>query len=170
MKYGQQFKADYSKWEIPKLYDELISAFANNKELLEYRIEVLFDGENANEDRLAREAFDIFMNDLLLKTFDGREQYVPVISPEMTEDDYQLIGSIMYLFFINFGIFPIQLAQKSLIHIFGNTLSPSILLSSFFTTISNLQEGRKSSFRSLSGDFIWEIVGHWCPFYLWNKI
>ena len=108
--------------------------------MLEYRIEILFDGENANEDRLAREAFDIFMNDLLLKTFDGREQYVPVISPEMTEDDYQLIGSIMYLFFINFGIFPIQLAQKSLIHIFGNTLSPSILLSSFFTTISKRKE------------------------------
>ena len=42
--------------------------------------------------------------------------------------------------------------------------------SSVIVLHNNLQEGRKSSFRILSGDFIWEIVGHWCPFYLWNKI
>ena len=55
----------------------------------------------------------------------------------------------MYHFFINFGIFPIQLAQASLIHIFGNTLSPSILLSSFFTTISKREE--KVLFESYQG-------------------
>ena len=118
------------------VFDNLIEAFANDSEIFEHRIEVVFIGEKASGDGVAREAYDLFLNELLMKTFDGREQYVPLISPEMTQDDYALLGSIMYHFFLNFNVFPIQISQASVMHFVGIAVPMSTMLTSFASTVS----------------------------------
>ena len=122
------------------VYDDLIAAYVQDPELKIYRIDVVFEGEHASGDGLAREAFDIFLTELFLKAFDGSEQFVPVVSPEMSEQDYILLGEIIFHFYINFGLFPVQISQASLASIFGNNLCTSSLLESFFKTISKKDE------------------------------
>ena len=122
------------------VFDGLITAFSEDKELTDHRIEVVFEGESAEGDGVAREAFDLFLSELFIQNFDGREQFIPIISPEMTHEDYKLLGSIMYHFFLNYGIFPVKIAQASLSHIFENTVSSSSLLASFTSTISKRDE------------------------------
>lgn len=117
------------------VFEDIVNFFSD-KEVFDYRFEVSFDGENAEGDGVGREAFDIFINELLLKNFDGREQYLPVMMADVTEDDYEHIGSIIFHFFLNFGVFPFQIARASLTHALGKPVKNQLLMESFLLSVS----------------------------------
>jgi len=116
------------------IFDDLMKAFSKR---ICHTISVKFVEEDAYGDGVAREAYSLFMDHLLFKTCEGRSQFVPQIHPEFSEDEYQTVGKIFYHFYINFGVFPIQLAKASLETVFVGSCRESVLMESFFSFISS---------------------------------
>ena len=92
--------------------------------------------ETVKCDGVGREVCSIFLEQLLQGAFDGREEYAPINPPEFKEEEYEVLGKILYHFLINFALFPVQLCEVSLHSIFIGQYSEQILIESFLRFIS----------------------------------
>ena len=115
------------------IFEDIFSAYKNDRDLHNHMLLIHLQNEMAAGDGVAREAYSIFVEDLFLKSFEGTSQFVPIIRPEFGEDEFRIVGEILYHFFINFGVFPIQLSRASLGNVFTGECSHSTLISSFLS-------------------------------------
>ena len=118
------------------VFEDVIKTYMEEPDILRHRLRVMFNNEVATGDGVAREAFSIFLEQLFLRTFDGRVQYIPVVQPEFSEDEFLIVGKILYHFYINFAVFPVQISAASLSYIFCGELRTSSLMQSFFDILS----------------------------------
>ena len=102
-------------------------------------ITVRFIDEAATGDGVAQEAFSIFMDQLLFKCFEGTSEFIPIIQPEFGIDEFEIVEKIFYQFFLNFGVFPLQIARVSVEHLFFGVYENSSLIASFHKYCSKLQ-------------------------------
>ena len=121
------------------VFEDLMKLYSRKRDLLNHKMTVQFENEYAYGDGVAREAFSLFIDQLLLKSFEGTAQFVPIIQPEFSDEEYEIVGKILYHFFINYAVFPIQICRASLEYVFVGTCSKSVLLDSFFGYCSKSQ-------------------------------
>ena len=76
--------------------------YSDNPIMMNYDFVVNFQDEFADGDGVAREAYSIFMDQLLLKAFEGKTEFTPIIQPEFGDDEFKVVGKIFRHFFINF--------------------------------------------------------------------
>ena len=69
---------------------------------------VKFKGENAEGDRVAREVYSLFIEQLIFTSCDGRMHFVPVIQPEFGEEEFKIAGKTLFHFYINYSLFLVQ--------------------------------------------------------------
>lgn len=116
--------------------DDLLRIFEKKRDIMKACISVRFVNEAATGDGVAREAFSIFMSQLLFKCFEGTSEFIPQVQPEFGVDEFVIIGKIFYQFFINYGVFPLQIARVSMEHVFFGVYETSSLIRSFYNYCS----------------------------------
>lgn len=119
------------------VFEDLMKLFRKRRDIMGHRIKVQFENEAADGDGVAREAYSLYMNQLLFKCFEGNSQFVPLIHPEFGEEEFTIVGKILFVFFLNFGVFPIQISNASLEYALFGSCRDSTLLDSFFSYCSN---------------------------------
>ena len=118
------------------VFDELMKIYGKDRSILSHQLEVSLVDETAKCDRVGREVCSIFLEQLLQAAFDGREEYAPINLPEFGEEEYEVVGKVLYHFLINFALFPVQLCEVSLHSVFIGQYSEQILIESFLSFIS----------------------------------
>ena len=118
------------------VFEDLMGFYKQNDDILNHNIMVYFQDEQAAGDGVAREAYSIFIDSLLLRSCEGTVQFIPIMQPEFGESEFKTVGTVLYHFFINYGLFPIQLSRASMEHVLIGRTTNSCLLESFFAFIS----------------------------------
>ena len=118
------------------VFDELMKIYVKDRSILSHQLEVSLVDETAKSDGVGREVYSIFLEQLLQVAFDGREEYAPIVLPEFGEEEYEVVGKILYHFFINFALFPVQFCEVSLHSVLIGEYSEQILIESFLRFIS----------------------------------
>ena len=118
---------------------DLMKTFQKKRDIMKARMSVRFVNEAATGDGVAREAFSIFMSQLLFKCFEGTVEFVPLIQPEFGLDEFVTVGKIFYQFFFNYGVFPLQIARVSMEYIFFGAYESNTLIQSFYNYCSKEQ-------------------------------
>ena len=106
-----------------------------DRNLLSYQIEVLLEDEPGVGDGVAREVYSIFIEHLLQVAYEGREEFWPIILAEFGEEEYDVVGKILYHFFVNFALFSVQFCEVSLQNAFIGQYSENSLIGSFLRFI-----------------------------------
>ena len=114
---------------------------------------VKFDNDEDSGDGIAREAYSLFLESLFLKTFEGKNTFIPVVQPEFSEEEYSIVGSILMHFFCQFGLFPIQVCQICMEYGIYGTYKEGNLVASFLSYIPE-SEKRTLSDSIFRGIFI----------------
>ena len=117
------------------VFSKLMYLYGKDRNLLSYQIEVLLEDESLVEDGVAREVYSIFIEHLLQVAYEGREEFSPIVLAEFGEEEY-VVGKILYHFFVNFGLFPVQFCEVSLQNAFIGQYSENALIGSFLRFIS----------------------------------
>ena len=118
------------------VFSKLMYLCGKDRNLLSYQIEVLLEDESGVGDGVAREVYFIFIERLLQVAYKGREEFSPIILAEFGEEEYDIVGKILYHFFVNFGLFPVQFCEVSLQNAFIGQYSENALIGSFLRFIS----------------------------------
>ena len=118
------------------VFSKLMYLCGKDRNLLSYQIEVLLEDESGIGDGVAREFYSIFIERLLQVAYEGREEFSPIILAEFGEEEYDIVGKILYHFFVNFGLFPVQFCEISLQNAFIGQYSENVLIGSFLRFIS----------------------------------
>ena len=118
------------------VFSKLIYLCGKDRNLLSYQIEVLLEDESGVGDGVAREVYSIFIERLLQVAYGGREEFSPIILAEFGEEEYDIVGKILYHFFVNFGLFPVQSCEVFLQNAFIGQYSENALIGSFLRFIS----------------------------------
>ena len=97
----------------------------------------MFKDEMAVGDGVARDALSSFLQKCLERYFDEVDAKVPSISIE--EKDCFIFGRIVTHTHICFGMFPIQIAKPSLMHVLTGDVSEQVLVNSFILFLDHKQ-------------------------------
>ena len=73
--------------------------------MVDYDFLVNFQDEFPDGDGVAREAYSIFMVQLLLKSLEGKAEFTPIIHPEFGNDEFKIVGKIFRHFLSNLASF-----------------------------------------------------------------
>ena len=120
-------------------FEDLFNYYQSDSDIVNHEITVMFKDEKASGNGVAREAYSIFVEQLLFKSFEGKNVFLPMVLPEFSEEEYQIVGKIFYHFFILFGLFPLQLCKVSMIESIYSQHSKSDLLADFLAYIPESQ-------------------------------
>ena len=118
------------------VFSKLMYLYGKDRNLLSYQIEVLLEDESGVGDGVAREVYSIFIEHLLQVAYEGREEFSPIILAEFGEEEYDVVGKILYHFFINFALFPVQFCEVSLQNAFIGQYSENTPIGSFLKFVS----------------------------------
>ena len=117
------------------VFSKLMYLYGKDRNILSYQIEVLLEDESGVGDAVAREVYSIFIEHLLQVAYEGREEFSPIVLAEFGEEEY-VVGKILYHFFVNFFLFPVQFCEVSLQNDFIGQYSENALIGSFLRFIS----------------------------------
>lgn len=113
------------------VFDKLMKIYGKDRSVLSHQLEVSLIDETAKGDGVGTEIYSIFLEQLLQVALDGREEYAPIALAEFGEEEYDVVGKILYHFFINFALFPVQFCEVSLHSVFVGQYSKQILIETF---------------------------------------
>ena len=117
------------------VFSKQMYLYGKDRNLLSYQIEVLLEDKSLVEDGVARDVYSIFIEHLLQVAYEGREEFAPIILAEFGEEEYDVVGKILYHFFVNFALFPVQFCEVSLQNAFIGQYSENSLIGSFLRFI-----------------------------------
>ena len=80
------------------VFSKLMYLYGKDRNLLSYQIEVLLEDESGVGDGVAREVYSIFIEHLMQVAYEGREEFSPIILAEFGEEEYDVVGKILYHF------------------------------------------------------------------------
>lgn len=118
------------------VFGKLMYLYGKDRNLLSYQIKVLLEDESGVGDGVTREVYSIFIEHLLQVAYEGREEFSPIILAEFGKEEYDVVGKILYHFFINFALFPVQFCEVSLQNAFIGQYSENTLIGSLLKFIS----------------------------------
>ena len=81
----------------------MLEIYNTPNDLKNFHLLVKFKGENAEGDGVPREAYSLFIEQLIFTSCAGRMHFVPIIQPEFGEEEFNL-----FHFYINYSLFPVQ--------------------------------------------------------------
>ena len=97
------------------VFKDMMKLYQDDPFLKDHVIVVRFKDESTDGDGLGREAFSCFMDELLFNSCEEYAEFVPIMQPDFSIDEFRIIVTIFYHFFVNFGVFPLQLSVAAFI-------------------------------------------------------
>ena len=114
----------------------ILEIYKTCNDLKNFYLLVKFKGENAEGDRVAREVYSLFIEQLIFTSCDGRMHFVPVIQPEFGEEEFKIAGKTLFHFYINYSLFLVQFCRSTIQYVMGIECKPSHFIRSFLDYVS----------------------------------
>lgn len=126
-----------------RLYDDVLSLFADDSPTQEYPFYIQFEGEQAIDcGGVARDLFSGFWEEAVKRVFDGSNLMIPAIHPEIDMQVFPILGRLVSHGFLACSYLPVVIAFPTLVSVLlgPNTVVPdSILLNTFPDLLTDLE-------------------------------
>lgn len=110
---------------------ELLQMYRDEEAIPSQKLVVSFEGEQANGEGLLRELYSLFWESFCSQNCEGSNQYTLCVSPNLSKEDYIVLGRLITHMFIQCGTFPVKLVKASMYEVIFGAVSDEIVLDSF---------------------------------------
>lgn len=130
-------------------FNEIMDLY-KQEDILKSNFFLLFDGEDALSEGVRRDVYSAFWDAFITRSCDGVTQYTFSLSPELTVEDYTVLGRIISHQFIQTGTIPVQLVESILQLAVIGQVTDECLLESFMMLLH--EKERQMIQGALNGD------------------
>ena len=87
------------------VFEKHFDSYRNDPYLIEHTLTVRFNNEEASGDGIAREAFSLFLEQLFVKTFESKNNFILILQPEFGKKSIKLLDAFLCTFLFNLDYF-----------------------------------------------------------------